>query len=648
MIRLDSISLSYGEQCLFQEASLQMERGERVGVVGSNGAGKSTLLKCITGELTPDGGAIEIARGTRVAALSQECVINLERPIVEEASAGAEELAGIGRQLEAARDRLCETAGDADALRRVGELETAWEALGGYRLRAEAEAVLLGLGFAVEGLARPGREFSGGWRMRVALARLLLGKPDYLLLDEPTNHLDLDSLRWLERFLKDYPGTIVLVSHDRWFLDRLCRRILHIERGRIDSYTGNYTDFARERRKRREVLEQTARSQERQIAQTERFIERFRYKATKARQVQSRVKALAKVERIELESDDDTFTFAFPIPARGGEEVLRMEGIHQNFGDKRVLEGVDITLHRGERAALVGVNGAGKSTLCRIAAGEMTATAGRSELGYNVEAGFFAQEQSDILDPSRTVLQILEEAAPAGYPIPLRTLLGGFLFRGDDIDKRISVLSGGEKNRLALCRMLVRPANLLILDEPTNHLDMRAKEVLQQALLGYEGTLLIVSHDRAFLDPLVGKVIEVGQGKVRHFPGTLSEYLERKEAEDRVRESAPRDEPAGAQGERARRRRDRADTRRRLAPLRAEAKRIENRIGDLENEIAAMEGAMASPDAYRNGEEAKARAENHSRSRAELEDLLLAWERVHTEIENLTASDAENDPASRR
>ena len=641
MIRLDSISLAYGGRHLFKEVSLQLERDGCTGIVGANGAGKSTLLKLITGELAADSGDIETARGTTIGVLAQEAVIDLDRPVVDVAADGAAALAETGRRLEGARDALGRaprgSEEEAAAVRAVGELETAWEAMGGYRLRADAEAVLLGLGFSVAELERPGSVFSGGWRMRVALARLLLGKPDYLLLDEPTNHLDMDSLRWLERFLKDYPGALVLVSHDRWFLDRLCTRIVHIDNGRVDSYTGNYTEFARARRVRREALEQTARNQEKQIAQTERFIERFRYKATKARQVQSRVKALAKVERIELDADDDTFSFAFPTPPRGGEEVLRMEGIHKNYGDKRVLEGVDVTLRRGERVALVGVNGAGKSTLCRIAAGQIEATAGTTALGYNIEAGFFAQEQSETLDPSLTVLQTLEEAAPAGYPVPLRTLLGGFLFRGDDVDKRVSVLSGGEKNRLALCRMLVRPANLLILDEPTNHLDMRAKEVLQQALLGYEGTLLVVSHDRAFLDPLVEKVIEIGQGKVRHLPGTLSEYLARKDEEDRARESAAgRDSGAQPPGERVRRRKDRAEIRRRLAPLRTEAARLERRVTELEEHVAALEAAMADPESYRDAEAAKARAEDHARSKRDLDAALAAWENAHTEIESLT------------
>ncbi len=642
VIRLDSISLAYGGRHLFKETSLQLERGGCTGIVGANGAGKSTLLKLISGELAPDSGNIETARGTSIGVLAQEAVIDLGRPIVEVTADGAAVLAETGRKLEAARDTLARAARgseeEAAAVHAVGELETAWEAMGGYRLRAEAEAVLLGLGFSVAELERPGSVFSGGWRMRVALARLLLGKPDYLLLDEPTNHLDMDSLRWLERFLKDYPGALLLVSHDRWFLDRLCTRILHLDNARVDSYTGNYTEFARARRVRREALGQAARNQEKQIAQTERFIERFRYKASKARQVQSRVKALAKVERIELDPDDDTFSFAFPPPPRGGEEVLCMEGIHKHYGDKRVLEGVDITLRRGERVALVGVNGAGKSTLCRIAAGQIEATAGTTALGYRIEAGFFAQEQSETLEPSLTVLQTLEAVAPAAYPIPLRTLLGGFLFRGDDVDKRVGVLSGGEKNRLALCRMLVRPANLLILDEPTNHLDMRAKEVLQQALLGYEGTLLVVSHDRAFLDPLVEKVIEIGHGKVRHLPGTLSDYLARKDEEDRVRESAARSNgSAQPPGERVRRRKDRAETRRRLAPLRTDAARLERRVTELEEHIAALERAMADPETYRDAEAAKARAEDHAESKQELDEALSAWEAAHAEIDQLTA-----------
>ena len=640
MIRLDSITLAYGERHLFDSASAQVDPGDRVGLVGANGAGKSTLLHVIMGSVALDSGTVEIARGVRLGMLAQEAVIDLERPVVEEVERGATNLYQIGERLKAAHEALeqapPDSAAQREALHAVGELETAWEAGGGYRLRADAEAILLGLGFTLPDLQKPGRAFSGGWRMRVALARLLLEKPDYLLLDEPTNHLDMDSLRWLERFLKDYPGALLLVSHDRILLDRLCQRILHVDAGRLDTYTGNYTDFARERRQRREILERTARNQEREIARTERFIDRFRAQATKARQVQSRIKALNKVERIELEPEDDTFSFAFPTPSRGGEEVLRMEGIHHRFGEKSVLEGIDLTLRRQDRVALVGVNGAGKSTLSRIAAGHLQQTAGTSRLGYNIELGYFAQDQADILDPSTTVLQTLENVAPTDYPIPLRSLLGGFLFRGDDVKKKVGVLSGGEKNRLALCRMLVRPANLLILDEPTNHLDMRAKEILQQALLGYEGTLLVVSHDRAFLDPLVEKVIEIGQGRVREFPGTLSEYLARKDEEDRQKnlptQTAEKNDAASSARTR---RKDRAEARRQLAPLRTQIARHEQEISTLEARITELETTLADPVTFKDAARSKALVTEHQTCKEKLEAVLQAWEDAQATLESL-------------
>jgi ATP-binding cassette subfamily F protein 3 len=646
MIRFEGIALAYGSQVLFNGVSGHLGARERVGLVGLNGTGKSTLLRILTGAISPDAGEIEQARDASIGFLSQEATIDVERPIVEEVEGGDARLRAISLDLARAHETLEKDAPASPAYRegleKIGQLEANWETLGGYALRARAESILEGLGFATEDLRRPGKEFSGGWRMRVALARLLLANPAYLFLDEPTNHLDMDSIRWLERFLRDYEGSVVLVSHDRAFLDSLCQRILHLERGRLESYTGNYTAFAHERHNRKAILERTAANQARAIERTQRFVDRFRYQANKARLVQSRIKALEKVERIELEPDDETFSFAFPEPARGGADVLKIEGLSHRYGEQTVLHDINLQLERGDRVALVGVNGAGKSTLCRIAAGQMAPTAGTSTLGYEIALGYFAQEQADILDPALTVLEAVEAVSPPNYPIPARTLLGAFLFSGDDVFKRIRVLSGGERNRLALARMLVQPANFLILDEPTNHLDMRAKEVLQQALLGYSGTLLVVSHDRAFLDPLVDRVLEVGHGRVRTHHGTLSEYLAAKEAEEAAAKSndraVHRDETNS--GDRSRRkRRDRAERRKLLAPLRQEVAAHERTIAELESRIADMETKMQDPAFFRSGQDTKSAVEAHLAAKHKLDQVLLQWETALGKIEAIEAEE---------
>ena len=527
MIQLESIGKTYGGQALFRELSWTITSGERIGLVGPNGAGKTTLCRILAGLEEPDEGRMSRVRGATVGYLPQEVAVSGERSVLGEALSGYEEVWQLEREMEEIAAALAAAPAEADVLTaRYGDLQHRFEARGGYRLETEAKAILGGLGFRADEVARPLVEFSGGWRMRAALARLLLLRPSLLLLDEPTNHLDLESLGWLESFLADYDGTVVVVSHDRYFLNRMVTSIADLGAGGLTVYPGTYDDFLVEREARRELLEAQARNQAKRIAEIERFIERFRYKATKARQVQSRLKMLRRIDRIEVDRDARNIRLAFPHPPRTGRRVASLRGVAKAYGDVVVYRGVDFEVERGEKVALVGVNGAGKSTLLKMLAGALALDAGERTLGAHVAVHYYAQHQLDALDPSRTVLEELENVAPdLGYT-RLRTLLGAFLFSGDAVEKKISVLSGGEKARVALAKMLVRPAALLCLDEPTNHLDLASREVLEQALAAFPGTIVFISHDRYFINRIATRIVQVERGTLTSYLGSYDDYLE--------------------------------------------------------------------------------------------------------------------------
>ena len=486
LIQAEGITKGFGGQDLFQDLSWQITGGQRVGLVGPNGAGKTTLCRILAGLEEPDAGRVSQARGATVGYLPQDVAGAAATSVLGEALSGFDEVWRLEREMEEVAAALA-AAPTERLTEQYGELQHRFEALGGYRLETEARAILSGLGFAAADLARPLAELSGGWRMRAALARLLLLRPSLLLLDEPTNHLDLESLAWLESFLASYEGTVVVVSHDRYFLNRMVSSIADLGPGGITLYPGDYDDYLVEREARRELLAAQARNQAKRVAEIERFIERFRYQATKARQVQSRIKMLERIDRVEVEAESRRIHFSFPEPPRTGRRVASLHGIHKAYGDLVVYAGVDLDIERGERIALVGVNGAGKSTMLRILAGVLPFDRGERTLGAHVVAHYYAQHQLDALDPSRSVLEELEVVAPDAARTRLRTILGSFLFSGDTVDKKIAVLSGGEKARLALAKMLTRPAALLCLDEPTNHLDLVSREVLEAALAGFPG-----------------------------------------------------------------------------------------------------------------------------------------------------------------
>lgn len=685
MIALENLSLRYGRKVLFDQISVRINAGERIGLVGSNGAGKTTLLRIISGTEQPDSGDIIRSRWASIGYLPQDGIVHRGRSVYDEVATAFADLLALQQEWEDAQQQLAEvdpgTVAADDLLERVGDLQHRLEAADPYRMQSNIEKVLFGLGFVGEDLVRDCAEFSGGWQMRIALAKLLLQEPAYLLLDEPTNHLDLDSLRWLENYLQQFRGGLLLISHDRAFLDSTTRKIFALSLGRLEVYAGNYSFFEAESARRKELRIKAAQSQEREIAQVERFIDRFRSKASKASQVQSRIKALDKVERIEIEEEESSVSFSFPTPARAGQVVLELKEIHKAYGDLHVLQGVSFRIERGDRIAVVGVNGAGKSTLARIMAGTEPFQQGERVVGYNVETAHFAQHQADAMEPDLTVLEQAERSAGPQFRRSIRSVLGCFLFSGDDVFKPVKVLSGGEKNRLALSKMLLRPANLLILDEPTNHLDMRSKAILQQALADYEGTFVIVSHDRAFLDPVVTKVIEVGKKRARVFPGNVSEYLAKIDQDAKLlstqpgvsgtpvakgfratgtaNSAAPRvpgtpvaahpevpgtsdagvsGTPAGSPGGglNARERRQQgAALRQRLAPLRKESDQLQEQILRSEKRIAELESAMSDPAFFKTSAAAEATRE-HLALKDKVDSLYAAWEACEGKIAALS------------
>ena len=653
LLRLEDLSKRIGARLLFGGASVVVRAGDRIGVVGPNGAGKTTLLHTLTGEEPPDEGEIHRARDVRIGLLRQEIDPRASHTVREEARTALADLDALEEELRRIETEMSERGAAGEALpkaltERYDALGLRFEQGGGFARHARVDEVLAGLGFETEDLDRPLSTFSGGWLMRVELAKLLLGQPEILLLDEPTNHLDLPSIQFFETTLERFPGAVIVVSHDRTFLRRQTNRIIELDgRGGFALYEGGYDRYLEQRALRREELLARKANQDRVIAEQERFIERFRYKATKARQAQSRIKALEKMERIEIEPEGrKAMRLALPEPPRSGERVLSLEGIHKRYGDDPVYEGVDFHVQRGEKVALAGPNGAGKSTLLRIAAGALDFDEGERALGHNVEAAFFAQHQLESLDASLSVYEEVAKDARTEDVPRLRGLLGALLFTGDDVDKKISVLSGGEKARVALAKLLLRPANLLILDEPTNHLDIEACEVLEDAFQQFEGTLLFVSHDRSFINALATRVVEVEHGHLEDHLGNYDAYLERKRRRDGV-------DPTAADGARATPRaipaddsEPRADKAARMQDRerRKERDRVSRRITKLEERIAedetrkeAVTARMADPEVYAD----PARVQEVQAEEASIEAEIAAgyeeWERLSEQLAELEA-----------
>jgi len=534
MLSLQNAGKRFGPRVLFLEANWLIRNQEKTALVGANGAGKSTLMKVLAGVETLDFGALEQTRGLSIGYLPQEGLQLSGRTVFAECLTVFDELREMEREIERLSGRLAEldheSAEYQSAAERYSLLQDRFHALDGYALEAQVGAVLTGLGFGKEDWARPTSEFSGGWQMRIALAKLLLAKPNLLLLDEPTNHLDLETRNWLEDYLNRYPFGYILISHDRYFLDVTVDRTVEIWNKRLTIYQGNYSKYLAQKDERRKQLLAAYRNQREQIEHLEAFINRFRYQATKAKQVQSRIKELEKIERIEIPEEEPVIHFRFPQPPPSGRIVAEAEGLAKSYGPNHVFSGARFTIERGDRVALVGVNGAGKSTLIKLLTGGEAPTAGSVRLGHNVVAEYFAQDQYKVLDPEARMLDDIGRAARRIPEVTLRSLLGCFLFSGDDVFKPLGVLSGGERNRYALARILVSPSNFLLLDEPTNHLDMRAKDVLLDALSSYTGTVVFVSHDRYFIDRLATRVLEIENGAIAAYEGNYEDYLQRKQA----------------------------------------------------------------------------------------------------------------------
>ncbi len=666
MIQLEDISKSFGGQVVFCDLTWHITRGQRIGLVGPNGAGKTTLCRILTGEMDADAGQVRRAKAATIGYLPQELASAGDGTVLGHLLAGFPEVARLEAELELLAGEMAEADSGAseDFMRRYGDLQHQFEALGGYLLETRAKAILGGLGFTPEDFFKPLTTFSGGWRMRVALGRLLLQAPDLLLLDEPTNHLDLESLQWLEEFLAGYEGTVVIISHDRYFLNRVVDRIAELELGRFILYAGDYDDYQAQKLARQEQIQAAQRTQAEQIEKMERFIRKFRYKATKARQVQSRIKLLDRMERVEVIRAPKRIHFRFPQPARSGTVVCELRRVHKAYGDNVVYSGIDLRLLRADRVALVGVNGAGKSTLLKIVAGTLPFEGGDRILGHNVSVHYYAQHQLDALNPRNKVLEELATIADVEMQPRLRTILGAFLFSGDDVQKPVTVLSGGEKSRLALAKMLVHPANLLCLDEPTNHLDVTAREILEEALDQFDGTMLFISHDRYFINRIATKVVGVRDGRLWEYAGDYDYYLEQTEEEREAgtREQAADDKgrtPSGLQrsGATDRRRegsgksrekeerRAEAEARQRksreMAPLRTRLKELEAEIAKIEGRVRELTDEMANPDLYRDGDRAREVAKERKVLEEQAASLYGKWEELALRLENTNSGEGQ-------
>ncbi len=657
MLAVDNVSVQFGARSLFQDLSFTIRAKERWAFAGPNGAGKSTLMKIIAGIETCDKGRLIKAKQSTIGYLPQEGVEHKGATLFEEASKAFDDVLKLQKDLQEVEELLeaCDPQSEkyGDLLEVFGDIQLRLDHHDVERMKPRIEKVLNGLGFKSKDMDRACEEYSGGWQMRIALAKLLLREPSVLLLDEPTNHLDIETVQWLEQWLRGYGGAVVLISHDRSMLDNLTNRTLAFENGQVSLYSGNYSFYLREREARKEQLERAYVNQQREIERTQKLIDRFRAKASKAKMVQSRIKQLDKIELIEMEQDASSIKFRFPQPVRSGETVLKMEGINKYYGDLHVLRNLNLQIERGDRIAIVGVNGAGKSTFSRLISQAEVPSSGEMKFGHKVAVSYFSQTHADELDPGKTVLETMEGAVRAEAAGNLRSLLGAFLFRGDDVFKQVKVLSGGERGRLALARMLLLPANFLILDEPTNHLDLQSQEVLQSALIEYEGTFVIVSHNRSFIDPIVTKVLEFIPGEApRLYYGNVSDYLEKKAADMALASgktssgsakstSAPSGDSGGGSGaNRKEQRRREAEARqtkaKKLKPLKEEFEKLEAQISGYEREKEALSKKLMDPEFFRSNATAATDANARiSQLEKSLEGHFSRWSELSEKIEEL-------------
>jgi len=640
MISLDNLTVSYGGWTLFDNISFLINPKDRIGLVGKNGAGKTTLLRIITGEQQPTSGAVTINGECTIGYLPQTMRVADTTTLADETAKAFDEAlrleAEIGRLTQEIAERTdFESPAYEELLRRLNDAQDRYHILGGETRDADIEKTLLGLGFKREDFGRATSEFSGGWRMRIELAKLLLRRPSIFLLDEPTNHLDIESIQWLEEYLRNYNGAALLISHDRAFLDNVTNRTVELSLGKIADYKVPYSKYVVLRAERRAQQVAAYENQQRMIEKTEEFIEKFRYKPTKSNQVQSRIKQLERLDRLEIEEEDlATLNIKFLPAPRSGQIVAEIREAGMSFGEKHVFSGANFTIGKGDRIALVGRNGEGKTTLARMLVGQLTPTEGSIRLGANVNIGYYAQNQDDLMDGEFTVYDTLDRVAVGDIRTRLRDILGAFLFRGEDIDKKVKVLSGGERARLAMARMMLEPRNLLVLDEPTNHMDMRSKDILKSAIMKYDGTVVVVSHDREFLDGMVDKVYEFRDGAVKEYLGGIYYFLEKRKVES-LQEIERRDAPAAkgaaeksAAGSGKRSYEQKKEQEKQVRKLRKAVEAIEAELAGIERRIADYDARFAAATGY---DEADYKAYNELKTR--YDHFMHEWEKASYELE---------------
>ena len=630
MLNIHNLSVSFGGEYLFEDVTFRLGSGDRVGLIGKNGAGKSTLLKILAGEVESDSGDIAADKDVQIGFLKQDIDFEEGRTVLEEAYEAFAEIKRLERKLDEINVQLAErtdyeSEGYHQLMVDLNDVQQQYEIHGGYNYQGDTERILQGLGFSRSDFDKLTDTFSGGWRMRIELAKLLLQNNDILLLDEPTNHLDIESIIWLESFLNNYPGAVVIVSHDKMFLDNVTNRTIEISLGKIYDYNKPYSQYLVLREELREQQMAAQKNQEKQIEQTEKLIEKFRAKATKASMAQSLIKKLGKMERIEVDEDDNSvMNLRFPVSVNPGKVVIEAKGIGKSYGSKKVLEGIDLLIERGSKTAFVGQNGQGKSTLAKIIVGEIDHQ-GSLKLGHNVQIGYFAQNQAEYLDGEKTVLDTMIDAANESNRSKVRDILGSFLFRGDEVEKRVKVLSGGERNRLALAKMLLQPFNVLVMDEPTNHLDIKSKNVLKDALRGFEGTLILVSHDRDFLQGLSNRVYEFKNHRIKEYLGDIEFYLEQRKLEN-LREVEKRD-PV----ERVAKKKQQPQDHKKIKALNNKISNIESKISQVENQLEEMDELLSRD--YEKTVSDPNFLKNYQRKKESQNALMKEWEALQEQID---------------
>jgi ATP-binding cassette, subfamily F, member 3 len=642
MVSINQLSVQFGGTDLFRDVSFMINPRDRIGLVGKNGAGKSTLLKIINGLFKPESGQVIIPPDQTIGYLPQQMVLTDGKTVLEETKTAFIEILKIDKRIHEVNHLLAlrddyESDEYLSLIHELTDLTEKFQLHGGNKMEESLEQTLLGLGFEITDFNRQTREFSGGWRMRIELAKILLQHPDLLLLDEPTNHLDIESIQWLENYIRDFSGAVVIISHDKAFLDNLTTRTIEISLGKIYNYKAAYSEYIKLRAERREQQMAAYRNQQKLIEDTEDFIDRFRYKATKAVQVQSRIKQLDKIDRIEVDEEDTSaINIKFPPSPRSGNIVFTAKNVRKAFGEKVILHDVNITLEKGEKVAFVGRNGEGKSTFSKIIIGEYDYQ-GDFKPGHNVSIGYFAQNQDELMDENITIFDTIDKIAVGDIRTKIRDLLGAFLFRGDDVDKKVKVLSGGERSRLAMVKLLLQPVNLLVLDEPTNHLDIRSKEILKQALINYDGTLVIVSHDREFLNGLVSKVYEFRHHQVKEHIGGIYEFLEKRKIENLAELERKNKAQTGIIKEDSANKTDYLEKKeldKTIRKVNQQIKSTEEKIAKYEQELTSINHLLAEPDKIENGT-----GENFFRRHGELGKLIESemelWESLNAELEKL-------------